>query len=80
MIWEELDLRPMDSEELTGEASNMASTGGSHTDSSSSGSCPENCSEKHEGWRGELRFDSLSSDTSPFSTDASDTFFLFRHW
>ena len=39
MKWEELGLRPMDSEELTGEASGMALKGGSRVDSSSSRSC-----------------------------------------
>ena len=69
MMWEELGPLPMDSEELMWETSGMALTGGSDTDSSRPGSCSENGSQKHEGWRAELRYDSLSLDTSPFSTD-----------
>ena len=69
VIWEELGLQPMDSEELTGEALGVTSTEGSRTDSG----CSENCSENHEGWRGEGQCDGLSLDDGQCSTDVSDT-------
>ena len=65
MIWEELGLRPMDSEELSGEAPGMPLIEGSCSES--------NCSENLRGGRGEWQCDSSFSNNSQFSTDVSDT-------